>query len=76
MAEADERTLDHLIARELGGDNSAENLVTACKACNCAKRDLSLRAFLAYLTTRGIDTDKTRVRIRNFRRRSWRKYMG
>lgn len=31
------RTLDHVLPRELGGSNRADNLVTACKRCNDAK---------------------------------------
>lgn len=30
-------TVDHVIARELGGDNSNNNLVTACHSCNKKK---------------------------------------
>lgn len=30
-------TLDHRTPRSLGGDNSRENLTTACAACNHAK---------------------------------------
>lgn len=32
-------TLDHITPRSAGGDNSAANLVTACKACNSARGD-------------------------------------
>jgi len=30
-------TVDHKIPQHLGGDNSMENLVTACKPCNQRK---------------------------------------
>ena len=38
-------TLDHLTARSAGGDNSARNLVTACKSCNSSRRDRDWRDF-------------------------------
>lgn len=36
------RQLDHLFPVALGGDDSAENLVTACADCNNAKADRPL----------------------------------
>jgi len=35
-------TLDHIVPRELGGTNEANNLITACRQCNSSKgmRDL------------------------------------
>jgi 5-methylcytosine-specific restriction endonuclease McrA len=38
-------TLDHVIPQSKGGENSWENLVTACKKCNSQKADLSLAEF-------------------------------
>jgi hypothetical protein len=38
-------SLDHLIARSQGGDNSARNLVTACLSCNSSRRDRDWRDF-------------------------------
>jgi len=38
-------TLDHVIPQSKGGDNTWENLVTACKSCNSLKADLSLEEF-------------------------------
>lgn len=40
-----ELTLDHVIPQSKGGGNTWENLVTACKRCNCEKADLSLEEF-------------------------------
>lgn len=31
--------LDHLLPRSAGGKNGAENLVTACRRCNCSRGD-------------------------------------
>jgi hypothetical protein len=38
-------TLDHVIPQSKGGPNSWDNLVTACKACNGQKADLTLEEF-------------------------------
>jgi hypothetical protein len=38
-------TLDHVIPQSKGGENTWENLVTACKRCNSQKADLSLEEF-------------------------------
>jgi 5-methylcytosine-specific restriction endonuclease McrA len=40
-------TLDHVVSIERGGDNSAENLLTSCLACNASKGSDKLGAFLA-----------------------------
>jgi 5-methylcytosine-specific restriction endonuclease McrA len=34
-------TLDHVLPRSRGGDNSWENLVTCCRKCNAKKDDLT-----------------------------------
>jgi len=38
-------TLDHLVCRVDGGDNSPANLVTACRSCNCSRQDQPLSRF-------------------------------
>lgn len=38
-------TLDHVIPKSKGGENSWDNLVTACKRCNSEKADLTLEEF-------------------------------
>jgi len=43
----DELTVDHVQPRMRGGDASAGNLVTCCRACNAAKGGQSAWAFLA-----------------------------
>jgi hypothetical protein len=40
-------SLDHVEPRMRGGDNSAGNLVTACRACNARKAGAPAWAFLA-----------------------------
>ena len=64
-------TLDHITPRELGGGNEATNLVTACRSCNSAKRDLPLTSFITYLADAGVDTDGIARRVRNSRRRKY-----
>jgi hypothetical protein len=66
-------TLDHVVPKELGGTNEHTNLVTACKSCNCSKRDLPLRHFIQYLADNGTDTDGIAKRVRNAQRRKLKK---
>ena len=39
--------------------------MTACRHCNDAKRELSLRAFLADLAARGVDVAAVAARVRS-----------
>ena len=41
--------LDHVVPRSLGGYDLPGNLVVACAACNCARRDLTVRQWLVFL---------------------------
>lgn len=34
-----EITLDHLLSRSFGGGNEPSNLITACRSCNCSRKD-------------------------------------
>lgn len=54
-------TLDHLKPRIRGGDNTAKNLVTACKSCNSARGDRPWWQFAS---------DESQKRIKRNRRRS------
>lgn len=39
-------TVDHLVCKAAGGDDSLDNIVTSCKACNeCLSRAAHLRTF-------------------------------
>ena len=63
-------TLDHIVPQELGGDNTAKNLVTCCKACNSKKGSKTTRQFFQYLRGNGVDTSKISCRIqRNVKRK-------
>jgi 5-methylcytosine-specific restriction endonuclease McrA len=44
-AAASDVTLDHVKAKADGGSNDASNLVTACRACNCARQDKPVSRF-------------------------------
>jgi len=61
-------TLDHVTAKELGGSDRSDNLVTCCggvDGCNESKADLSLRDWLRKLREeRGVDTRKLGAKIR------------
>lgn len=38
-------TLDHLVSQSEGGSNNPDNLITACRHCNCSRRDQPLSRF-------------------------------
>lgn len=59
-------TLDHVRAHADGGDESPSNLVTACRHCNCSRRDLPLTRFAG---------PEARQHIRRNTRRSMRPYV-
>ena len=40
--------LDHIVPKAHGGKDVSTNLVTACRSCNSAKQDMSLRAWASY----------------------------
>lgn len=42
---SDSATVDHVVAKSLGGGNEPENLVACCKSCNSAKGDKTLDDF-------------------------------
>lgn len=44
-------TLDHVIARRLGGSNRQDNLVLCCSECNAIKGGMSLKKWQRYLMT-------------------------
>lgn len=58
-------TLDHLVPDSKGGSNASENLITACRACNCSRQDKPLSRFAG---------PETRKHIARNRRRSIAKY--
>ena len=42
-----EVTLDHLTPRIRGGSNEAENLITACRRCNCSRQETTWTTYAA-----------------------------
>ena len=55
--------LDHLTPRSAGGADDARNLVTACRRCNSARRDMTLAQWSAYAATKlGLKIDPRAVR--------------
>ncbi len=69
-------TIDHVLPCELGGTNDHSNLVTACLSCNSAKRALPLRAFLAFLRVRHVDTTGIAARVRRLTRAPLNRQLG
>lgn len=57
-------TLDHVVARENGGSNRADNLLTSCKDCNEHKGTKTIRQFFAWLRSVGVVTEGMSVEIR------------
>ena len=64
-ADPSDITLDHIVCRSDGGSNTASNLVTACRECNCARGDTPISRFAG---------PETRKHIRRNTRRSLRRY--
>ena len=52
-------TVDHLVAKSAGGEDTLDNIVTCCKACNeCLSRSAQLRSFddrRSYIQSREAD---------------------
>jgi 5-methylcytosine-specific restriction endonuclease McrA len=44
-------THDHIIPISQGGEHTEENIVAACKACNCSKRDMGYSEFVTRITS-------------------------
>jgi 5-methylcytosine-specific restriction endonuclease McrA len=40
--------LDHLTPRSKGGEDTPQNLATACRRCNCSRQDMTLAQWAAY----------------------------
>jgi 5-methylcytosine-specific restriction endonuclease McrA len=57
-------TLDHVLACNLGGDNSPSNLVSACGSCNSSKQALTMADWYLVLRDQGVDTTVLGARIR------------
>ena len=58
-------TLDHLKPRCKGGTNDPRNLVTACRRCNCSRKDRSWREFADGEAIQRIKRSRRRVVNRN-----------
>ena len=58
-------TLDHVVAQADGGSNRPDNLVTACRSCNCSRQDRPLKRFA---------DPETRADIRRLTRRAIGRY--
>lgn len=68
LHDADPRdlTLDHLVCGHRAGNHGSANLVTACRSCNSARRDLPLARFASA---------EQRAHIRRNVKRSMGKYL-
>lgn len=53
-------TLDHIRCQADGGSNEADNLVTACRACNCSRQDKPLARFAGPETRKHIRRNTAR----------------
>ena len=76
---ATELTLDHILPRSRGGDNSPVNIVTACLQCNNRKRDRTpAEARMPLLTSQtALRVKLERVVLCHYAeaRAEWRKYL-
>jgi 5-methylcytosine-specific restriction endonuclease McrA len=53
-------TLDHLTCKCDGGSNESDNLVTACRTCNCSRQDKPLNRFAGPETRKHIRRNAAR----------------
>lgn len=63
-------TIDHVVPRSRGGTNKPSNLVTACRACNSARQDSTIREWLMRDRRFFRSPEATRKLIRTFRQRA------
>lgn len=56
-------TVDHVIPKASGGTDDIDNLVAACKPCNCAKKDMSDEEFKVYMNNRIIGHFKSAIEL-------------
>lgn len=56
--------IDHYVRIQDGGQNLSTNMITACRACNSSKQNLTIRKWFIRLRARGIDTDKVQRRAK------------
>jgi len=66
-------TVDHVISRELQGDNSWRNLVTCCWSCNSVKSSKGVEGLVKYL---GIEKNELSRRVWKHVRRNEDKYVA
>jgi 5-methylcytosine-specific restriction endonuclease McrA len=65
---ADELSVDHVQPRSRGGDRSAGNLVTACRACNVIKGRRRISSYLA-------DNPAAHANFRRYARYVWKRHL-
>lgn len=44
-----QRTIDHVVAKAIGGCDHSSNLVSACRSCNCRKGTRSAEEFASHI---------------------------
>lgn len=54
--------VDHILAKDFGGSNDPENLVSACWSCNSAKSAMTVKGWAAYCARKGIKVNWTAIR--------------
>lgn len=62
-------SLDHIVACELGGDNSPSNLITCCTHCNSSKQHKTMIEWWAVLKAAGRNVRSISARIARLRRK-------
>jgi len=69
LHDADPRdiSLDHVIPCSAGGGNTPNNLVTACRTCNCSRQDQPLDRFAGPETRKHVRRNTSRS-IKRYRR--------
>lgn len=54
-------TNDHVVPLSRGGSNNIDNILPACKGCNCSKSAKTLEEYLSLLDRETSDAIQTRI---------------
>jgi hypothetical protein len=60
-------TIDHIVSRNLGGENDDRNLTTACVSCNCQKSDMDVFQFIERHAFQATLSDSLKLKLKDLK---------